>query len=68
MKFWNSDRLPDLPTEEETKKREEELSKVKIRMSDRFLMVGTAFVCLFLPCILILLGIVFVVMLVFGLL
>ncbi len=67
MKFWNSDRMPDLPTAEETKKREEELSKIKISLSDRFVMVGTAFVCLFLPAVLILLGIVFVVMLVFGL-
>ena len=68
MKFWHSDRLSKPLTEEEERKRRKELEDVKITWSDRMVMVGTAFVCIFLPCVLILLALVLIVMFVFRLL
>ena len=44
------------------------MEKVRVSLSDRLAMVGTAFVFLFLPCILILLVICGLAMLLFGLL
>ena len=64
MKFPFSNLLPQL-TEEQEKERDKEMEKVRASLSDRLAMVGTAFVFLFLPCILILLVICGLAMLLF---
>lgn len=68
MRFPFSNRLPKDPPKEDNNSRSEEPPKVKLRFSDHFIMLGTALLWIFLPCVLILLIISFVVMLVFGLL
>ena len=67
MKFPFSDRLPNID-DEEVKKKRKELSKMKFSSSDKFTMVWTAFLFIFLPCVGVLLLIVFLAMLMFGLL
>ena len=68
MKFPFSDSLPEL-TEEQEAERKLEMQKadLKVSFSDRLVMIGTAFLFLGLPCILILLAIGFLSMLLFGL-
>ena len=69
MKFPFSNSLPEL-TEEQEAERKLELQKadLKVSFSERLVMIGTAFLCLGLPCILILLVVAALAMLVFGLL
>ncbi len=68
MKFPYSDSLPELTEEQEAERRlEMQRSGIKVGFSDRLLMIGTAFLCLGLPCILILLAVGFLSMLLFGL-
>ena len=67
MKFPFSSHLPELTPEQETERRQE-LSDLKTTLSDRLVMVGTAFVCLFLPCMLILILLGLASMWLFGLL
>ena len=69
MKFPFSDSLPEL-TEEQEAERKLELQKadLKVSFSERLVMIGTAFLCLGLPCILILLVVAALAMLLFGLL
>ena len=67
MKFPFSNRLPK-PNPEEEEKRMEEMKDVKISSSEKLTMLWTAFICIFLPCVGILLAIVLVSMLIFGLL
>jgi hypothetical protein len=69
MKFPFSNSLPEL-TEEQEAERKLELQKagLKVSFSERLVMIGTAFLCLGLPCILILLVVAALAMLLFGLL
>ena len=69
MKFPFSNSLPQL-TEEQEAERKLEMQKadLKVSFSERLVMIGTAFVCLGLPCILILIVVAAVAMLLFGLL
>ena len=69
MKFPFSNSLPEL-TEEQEAERKLELQKadLKVSFSERLVMIGTAFLCLGLPCILILLVGAALAMLLFGLL
>ena len=69
MKFPFSNSLPEL-TEEQEAERKLELQKadLKVSLSERLVMIGTAFLCLGLPCILILLVVAALAMLLFGLL
>ena len=69
MKFPYSDSLPEV-TEEQEAERKLELQKadLKVSFSERLVMVGTAFLCLGLPCILILIVVAALAMLLFGLL
>ena len=69
MKFPFSNTLPQL-TEEQEAERKLELQRadLKVSFSERLVMVGTAFVCLGLPCILILAIMAALAMLLFGLL
>jgi hypothetical protein len=69
MKFPFSNSLPEL-TEEQEAERKLELQKagLKVSCSERLVMIGTAFLCLGLPCILILLVVAALAMLLFGLL
>ena len=69
MKFPFSNSLPEL-TEEQEAERKVELQKadLKVSFSERLVMIGTAFLCLGLPCILILLVVAALAMLLFGLL
>lgn len=69
MKFPFSNSLPEL-TEEQESERKLELQKadLKVSFSERLVMIGTAFLCLGLPCILILLVVAALAMLLFGLL
>ena len=69
MKFPLSNSLPEL-TEEQEAERKLELQKadLKVSFSERLVMIGTAFLCLGLPCILILLVVAALAMLLFGLL
>ncbi len=48
MKIPFSDFLPQ-PSEEREQERREQMRDVKVPLSDRFVMIGTAFVWLFLP-------------------
>ena len=64
MMFRHSGKHSKAPMEEPNE--QEELS-CKVGWSDRLLMIGTAFLYLFLPAILIVLALVFVTMFVFGL-
>ena len=68
MKFPFSNSLPEL-TEEQEAERKLELQKadLKVSFSERLVMIGTAFLCLGLPCILILLVVAALAMLLFGL-
>ena len=69
MKFPFSDSLPELTEEQEAERRLElQKSGIKVGFSERLVMIGTAFLCLGLPCILILLAIGLLSMLLFGLL
>ena len=69
MKFPFSNSLPEL-TEEQDAERNLELQKagLKVSFSERLVMIGTAFLCLGLPCILILIVVEALAMLLFGLL
>ena len=69
MKVPFSNSLPEL-TEEQEAERKLELQKadLKVSFSERLVMIGTAFLCLGLPCILILLVVAALAMLLFGLL
>lgn len=69
MKFPFSNTLPEL-TEEQEAERKLEMQKadLKVGLSDRLMMVGTAFLFLGLPCILILIVVAALSMLLFGLL
>ncbi|MBQ3533733.1 MAG: hypothetical protein IJA56_01050 [Clostridia bacterium] len=69
MKFPFSNTLPEL-TEEQEAERKLEMQKadLKVGLSDRLVMVGTAFLFLGLPCILILIVVAALSMLLFGLL
>ena len=69
MKFPFSNSLPEL-TEEQEAERKLELQKadLKVSFSERLVMIGTAFLCLGLPCIMILLVVAALAMLLFGLL
>ena len=69
MKFPFSNSLPEL-TEEQEAERKLELQKadLKVSFSERLVMIGTAFLCLGMPCILILLVVAALAMLLFGLL
>ena len=69
MKFPFSNTLPEL-TEEQEAERKLEMQKadLKVGLSDRLVMVGTAFLFLALPCILILIVVAALSMLLFGLL
>ena len=69
MKFPFSNSLPEL-TEEQEAERTLEMQKaaLKVSFSERLVMIGTAFLCLGLPCILILLVVAAQAMLLFGLL
>ena len=69
MKFPFSNSLPEL-TEAQEAERKLELQKagLKVSFSERLVMIGTAFLCLGLPCILILLVVAALAMLLFGLL
>ena len=69
MKFPYSNSLPEL-TEEQEAERKLELQKadLKVSFSERLVMIGTAFLCLGLPCILILIVVAALAMLLFGLL
>ena len=69
MKFPFSNSLPEL-TEEQEAERKLELQKadLKVSFSERLVMIGTAFLCLGLPCSLILLVVAALAMLLFGLL
>ena len=69
MKFPFSNSLPEL-TEEQEAERKLEMQKadLKVGLSDRLVMVGTAFLFLGLPCILILIVVAALSMLLFGLL
>ena len=68
MRLPFSNRTPKTPVLEDEELHSEETPKEKLRFSDHFLILGTAFLWIFLPCVLILLAISFLVMLVFGLL
>ena len=67
MKIWHSDRLSKPLTPEAEEERRKELEDIKFRPSDYLVMIGTAFVHVFLPVVLILLVIVLIAMLVFRL-
>jgi len=69
MKFPFSNTLPEL-TEEQEAERKLEMQKadLKVGLSDRLVMVGTAFLFLGLPCILSLIVVAALSMLLFGLL
>ena len=69
MKFPFSNTLPEL-TEEQEAERKLEMQKadLKVGLSGRLVMVGTAFLFLGLPCILILIVVAALSMLLFGLL
>ena len=69
MKFPFSNTLPEL-TEEQEAERKLEMQKadLKVGLSDRLVRVGTAFLFLGLPCILILIVVAALSMLLFGLL
>ena len=69
MKFPFSNTLPEL-TEEQEAERKLEMQKadLKVGLSDRLVMVGTALLFLGLPCILILIVVAALSMLLFGLL
>lgn len=69
MKFPFSNTLPEL-TEEQEAERKLEMQKadLKVGLSDRLVMMGTAFLFLGLPCILILIVVAALSMLLFGLL
>ena len=69
MKFPYSDSLPEVTEEQEAERRQEmQRAGIKVGFSERLVMIGTAFLCLGLPCILILLAIGLLSMLLFGLL
>ena len=69
MKFPYSDSLPELTEEQEAERRLElQKSGIKVGFSERLVMIGTAFLCLGLPCILILIVVAALAMLLFGLL
>ena len=69
MKFPFSNTLPEL-TEEQEAERKLEMQKadLKVGLSDRLVMMGTSFLFLGLPCILILIVVAALSMLLFGLL
>lgn len=67
MNFPFRKNLPKID-EEQMKERTKEVSKLKVTASERFTMIWTAFVCIFLPCVGILLLMVFLALLMFGLL
>lgn len=66
MMFRHSDKHSKGTAEEQTEQEEER--SFKVSWTDRLLMVGTAFLYLFLPAVLIVLALVFIAMFVFGLL
>ena len=69
MKFPYSDSLPELTEEQEAERRLElQKANLKVSFSERLVMVGTAFLCLGLPCILVLVVLSLLSMLLFGLL
>ena len=69
MKFPFSNSLPELTAEQEAERKLElQKADLKVSFSERLVMIGTAFLCLGLPCILILLVVAALAMLLFGLL
>ena len=69
MKFPFSNSLPELTEEQEAERKLElQTADLKVSLSERLVMIGTAFLCLGLPCILILLVVAALAMLLFGLL
>ena len=69
MKFPFSNTLPELNEEQEAERKlEMQHAGLKVSFSERLVMIGTAFVCLGLPCILILAIMAGLAMLLFGLL
>lgn len=67
MEFPFKRRLPEIK-EEELNKKADEISRMKVTKGEKFTMVWTAFLWIFLPCVGVLLLIVFLAMLMFGLL
>ncbi len=67
MRFPFSKKLPKISREEE-EKRIKELREAKISNSEKFTMIWTAYLWLFIPSVVILLVIVFLAMWLFGLL
>lgn len=69
MKFPFSNSLPELTEEQEVERKlEMQRDNIKVSFSERLVMVGTAFLCLGLPCVLILGIMAALAMLLFGLL
>lgn len=65
MRFPFSSQLPTLTPQQEAE-RKKELETVHVGLGDRLLMIGTAFVCLVLPCALILAGLGLLMLWLFG--
>ena len=65
MFIRHSDRLPKLTAEQEEERRRE-ISDMNFSFSDRLAMVGSAFLWIFLPCVLILVGLAALVLFLFG--
>lgn len=67
MRFPFSNKFPRISKEEE-EKRVKELREAKVSSSEKFTMICTAYLWIFLPSVIILLVIVFLAMWLFGLL
>ncbi len=67
MRFPFSNKFPRISKEEE-EKRVKELREAKVSNSEKFTMIWTAYLWIFLPSVIILLVIVFLAMWLFGLL
>lgn len=65
MFIRHSDRLPKLTAEQEEERRRE-ISDMNFSFSDRLAMVGSAFLWIFLPCVLVLVGLAALVLFLFG--
>ncbi len=65
MFIRHSDKLPQLTPEQEEERRRE-LSDLDVSFSDRLAMIGSAFLWIFLPCVLVLVGLSALVLFLFG--
>ena len=65
MRFPFSNQLPTITPEEEAQ-RKKDMEHIKVPFGDRLLMIATAFVCLVLPCILLLVGLGLLALWLFG--